>query len=417
MWLPSVWDSKGETTERVYEFYWATDDVNASPEFWQTVELLENYLEHAGDNDTSLYPLSWETLLHSLTYINTKRNKEYIWYDTTEATGHGLDKPYLWNVEIVVNQHDTISSVSDPALITVSGQKIIEMHEYYLATNMGTGVTYSTQGWIEYNQDAPESIGKYTFGLNDHRNYLWNYEYIKYSIGDDTCTAPIIVSVYNSNLRIDMDNEVDSIPVDAETYMLSSDKNLKLDTVLSFYHGTMRMPIRKIYATIDIFTSIFLESLDYDLNDTIELSELCDAWHLHIDTDFLVNLILTAQNICGLDNTLVSAQQELYAEICTPDIDKDTIFSWINNNISVRFIIERMIMNAISVKVNNKSILIPTYKCRLVDTLETVITEEDFELHPNDQIIGNNVIIGETELKVEITAIADSTIDTTARVG
>jgi hypothetical protein len=76
-----------------------------------------------------------------------------------------------------------------------------------------------------------------------------------------------------------------------------------------------------------------------------------------------------------------------------------------------------MIMNAISVKVNNKSILIPTYKCRLVDTLETVITEEDFELHPNDQIIGNNVIIGETELKVEITAIADSTIDTTARVG
>ena len=45
--------------------------------------------------------------------------------------------------------------------------KIIEIHEYYLATNMGTGVTYNTQGWIEYNQDAPESIGKYTFVLND----------------------------------------------------------------------------------------------------------------------------------------------------------------------------------------------------------------------------------------------------------
>lgn len=260
MWLPSVWDSKGETTERVYEFYWATEDVNASPEFWKTVPLLEQYLEAVpdatGQNTRNLYPLTWETQLHELIYH--ARRTDYKWCDTTAAAGHGLDKPYLWNVEVIVNQHDTIASISDPALITVSGQKIVEMHEYYLATNMGTGVTYSTPGWLEYNQDAPESIGKYTFGLNDHRNYLWNYEYIKYSIGDDTCTAPVIISVFNSNLRIDMDNEVDSIPVDSETYLLSSDKNLKLTTNLSFYHGTMRMPIRKIYATIDIFTDIFI---------------------------------------------------------------------------------------------------------------------------------------------------------------
>jgi hypothetical protein len=47
--------------------------------------------------------------------------RTYEWYTTTAAAGHGLDAPYLWNVEIIVNQHDLIASVSKPALITVSG--------------------------------------------------------------------------------------------------------------------------------------------------------------------------------------------------------------------------------------------------------------------------------------------------------
>lgn len=72
MWLPSVWDNKGETTERVYEFYWATEDVNTSPEFWKTVPLLEQYLEAVpdatGQNTKNLYPLTWETQLHELIY-------------------------------------------------------------------------------------------------------------------------------------------------------------------------------------------------------------------------------------------------------------------------------------------------------------------------------------------------------------
>ena len=419
MWLPSVWDNKGETTERVYEFYWATEDVNASPEFWKTVPLLEQYLEAVpdatGQNTKNLYPLAWETQLHELIYH--VRRQDYIWYDTTAAAGHGLDKPYLWNVEVIVNQHDTIASISEPALITVSGQKIVEMHEYYLATNMGTGVTYSTPGWLEYNQDAPESVGKYTFGLNDHRNYLWNYEYIKYSIGDDTCTAPVIISVFNSNLRIDMNNEVDSIPVDSETYLLSSDKNLKLTTNLSFYHGTMRMPIRKIYATIDIFTDIFIQSLDYNFNDTIDLTELCDAWHLHINTEYLINLILTANNVFELDDTLPVIQQTLYTELCNHSDDIDYIFSWIAANISTQFIIERMIMNAITVKLSSgKSILVPTYKCKKGENgVGILITEDSYPV--NNDVLGNNAIVGESDVKIEITALSDSTTDYTAKVG
>jgi len=157
--------------------------------------------------------------------------------------------------------------------------------------------------------------------------------------------------------------------------------------------------------------------LDYNLDETIELSELCDAWHLHIDTTFLVSLILNATNICNLDDTLLSIQRDLYNELCAHLDDNDYIFGWINTHVSVRFIIERMIMNALSVKAAGKSILIPTYKCALSGGLEVTIGETDFNRCANDPIIGNGVIIGETELDIEITAIADSTIDYSTRVG
>jgi hypothetical protein len=117
MWLPSVWDSKGETTERVFEYYFATDKLTVSPEFYPTVESLEAALE-----TLHLYPRDWETSQTTKTLIYKGRNnKEYDWHTTTADAGHGLDAPYLWNVEVIVNQHDTIASVSKPALITVSG--------------------------------------------------------------------------------------------------------------------------------------------------------------------------------------------------------------------------------------------------------------------------------------------------------
>jgi hypothetical protein len=170
-----------------------------------------------------------------------------------------------------------------------------------LATNLGSGVTWSTPGWKMYNPNDPESIDKYTFGLNDHNNYLWNYEHVIYTIGDEMKTEPIIISVFNSNLRIDMDNEVDAIPIDHETYKLSSDKNMELNTRLSFYHGTLKMTLRKIYATVDIFNQEFLDSIDLDF-DGIELGELMDVFHLNVNVEFLTRLILNASVILNSAN-------------------------------------------------------------------------------------------------------------------
>jgi hypothetical protein len=243
-----------------------------------------------------------------------------------------------------------IASVSDPALITVSGQKIKEIHEFYLATDKGSGVTINDSGWVEYNPNSEESLDKYTFGLNDKKNYLWNYEHIIFTIGEDMKTEPVIVSVFNSNLRIDIDNEVDAIPVDHETYILSSDKNIELNSILSFYHGTTKMALRKIYAVVDVFTDEFNAKIN-----EMDLATLMDVFHLNVKIDFIVKLILKASNVIGstntaLDENLTTLQATLSGMLVDPAQNSDdNIFAYINENVSKKFIIERMIMNAISV--------------------------------------------------------------------
>ena len=409
MWLPSVWDSKGETTERVFEYYYATKDLNENPVFYSTVESLENELVTLLGGQP--YPKTWENSQSTkmIPCTGGRPARTYEWHTTTAAAGHGLDAPYLWNVEIIVNQHDLIASVSKPALITVSGQKIEKIEEYYLATNLGSGVTTSTPGWRMYNPDDPEeTLDKYTFGLNDHNNYLWNYEKIYYSIGDTAVTEPIIISVFNSNLRIDMDNEVDAIPVDHETYKLSSDKNMELNTRLSFYHGTLKMTLRKIYATVDIFTQEFLDSIDIDI-DGIELAELMDVFHLNVNVEFLTRLILNATDIKNsenhpVDETLTIAQQELYQKLDDGESD-DSILSYIEENISKKFLIERMIMNAVQVKIDRTtSILVPTYKCKLNNRVDIEISEDNNAQFPSK----NDELIGETDLNISIIANSDS---------
>ena len=163
-------------------------------------------------------------------------------------------------------------------------------------------------------------------------------------------TEPVIVSVFNSNLRIDIDNEVDAIPVDHETYILSSDKNIELNSILSFYHGTTKMALRKIYAVIDVFTDEFVAKIN-----EMDLATLMDVFHLNIKIDFIVKLILKASNVTGstntaLDENLTTLQATLSGMLVDPAQNSDdNIFAYINENVSKMFIIERMIMNAISV--------------------------------------------------------------------
>lgn len=65
-------------------------------------------------------------------------------------------------------------------------KKIIEIKEWYLATNKDAGVSTETSGWTESVQT-----------MNSTNKYLWNYEEVVYSIGEPDLSDPIIIGVYN----------------------------------------------------------------------------------------------------------------------------------------------------------------------------------------------------------------------------
>ena len=68
-------------------------------------------------------------------------------------------------------------------------RKIVEIKEWYLATNQNTGVTRDTNGWTEDVQTID-----YT------KSYLWNWEEVVYSIGDSDKSEPVIISSYGKGI-------------------------------------------------------------------------------------------------------------------------------------------------------------------------------------------------------------------------
>lgn len=64
-------------------------------------------------------------------------------------------------------------------------KKIIEIKEWYLATNQNENVTRDTVGWTTEIQT-----------INNDNKYLWNYEEVIYSIGSSDLSDPIIIGFY-----------------------------------------------------------------------------------------------------------------------------------------------------------------------------------------------------------------------------
>ena len=66
-------------------------------------------------------------------------------------------------------------------------KKIVEIKEWYLATNLDADVTRDTDGWTESVQQA-DAVNR----------YLWNYEEVVYSIGESEKSLPVIIGTYGS---------------------------------------------------------------------------------------------------------------------------------------------------------------------------------------------------------------------------
>ena len=68
-----------------------------------------------------------------------------------------------------------------------TGTSVVSAVEYYLATNLSSGVTTSTAGWTTTMQS-----------MTTTNKYLWNYETINFSDGSSSPTIPIIIGVYGN---------------------------------------------------------------------------------------------------------------------------------------------------------------------------------------------------------------------------
>lgn len=67
-------------------------------------------------------------------------------------------------------------------------KKIVEIEEWYLATNYDSGVTIENGDWGTWTKEV-QVIG-------ESKKYLWNYEKIIYSLGDPEISEPMVIGFY-----------------------------------------------------------------------------------------------------------------------------------------------------------------------------------------------------------------------------
>lgn len=121
--------------------------------------------------------------------------------------------PYLWNIETIEYSTGEYQSTK-PSLISASGRGVKKITEYYLISNLASGVTFSIDengnvitnpyNWsVEYNGTVTEDMP-----------YLWNAELIEYTDGTFDVTLPIILSMYSKGEKGDNADPVYSITLD-----------------------------------------------------------------------------------------------------------------------------------------------------------------------------------------------------------
>lgn len=109
---------------------------------------------------------------------------------TTKIQTITTSKRYLWNYEVIHYTDDT-STTTSPCIIGVYGDKgatgngIQSITNYYLATASGSDVTTDTSGWTTTVQT-----------ISAAKKYLWNYEVVTYTNGNQSETAPHIIGAY-----------------------------------------------------------------------------------------------------------------------------------------------------------------------------------------------------------------------------
>ena len=169
-----------------------------------------------GSNGNDGRGISSITEFYLSTNVSTGVTRSTQGWSTSIQTVTPINK-YLWNYEKVIYSDNT-SSNTTPCVIGVygdtgasgeDGRGISSIFEYYLATNVSTGVTRSTQGWTTSIQT-----------ITSTKRYLWNYEKILYTDNTSSNTTPVIIGVYGDKGESGQDGSNGEDGNDAEFYDL-----------------------------------------------------------------------------------------------------------------------------------------------------------------------------------------------------
>lgn len=97
---------------------------------------------------------------------------------------------YIWQRTRTYDRSGNIITQSNPICITSASRSISSITNYYLATNLPTGVTVSGYNWTT---DVSKAV------LSKDAPYLWNYEKVEYTYGNPDISDPTIIGNYSKD--------------------------------------------------------------------------------------------------------------------------------------------------------------------------------------------------------------------------
>ena len=122
-------------------------------------------------------------------YLSTSNTSQAggSWTNTPPAWANGK---YMWTRSIITytdNSTTTTTPICVSGSTGATGNGILSITEYYLASASSSGVTTSTSGWTTTVQTTSTS-----------KKYLWNYEVVQYTNGSKYTSTPVIIGTYGA---------------------------------------------------------------------------------------------------------------------------------------------------------------------------------------------------------------------------
>lgn len=161
-------------------------------------------------------------------YLSTSNTSQAggSWTNTPPAWANGK---YMWTRSIITytdNSTTTTTPICVSGSTGATGNGILSITEYYLASASSSGVTTSTSGWTTTVQTTSTS-----------KKYLWNYEVVQYTNGSKYTSTPVIIGTYGATGPTGPAGKpgTDGYTVSASrnSYIVSTDKDGRIHTAVT----------------------------------------------------------------------------------------------------------------------------------------------------------------------------------------